>query len=364
MRPGLQAEVTASLRNGLPAALLLALSIGLVVAVGANLSNAFPSAERPFGWPGPANFENGVAMVRPELVLAASLPALLLGVRALPASRAGQKPIRPLGAILGSSALVGGAVLASTLIGAGVARQSPADAYLAFWVAHFLLAMACFSLGFLAHAATRNHAPLAALGAWGGFAFLMDNTVRWRLFRTSGYDQLASGALPTWFYAMQALSPISAYRATLILWRPGFRDYLEHAALDGAAMPTWLSASTLALVMLLLWVVLPLSAACALLALRARRDSGPTGRPAGKPSSPSSAASTVARQAPLLTPATAAASAMGMAPRIQAGAASSTVAPAGDGPGKLEAAAQPKSASPQAHAPRIGASLRPARQRR
>src|SRR5581483_12146089 len=71
------------LRRAWPYALVLALGLGAVVTVGANISNAFPSQARPFGWPGPASFENAVAMVRPDIVLATTLPALLLGATAL-----------------------------------------------------------------------------------------------------------------------------------------------------------------------------------------------------------------------------------------------------------------------------------------
>src|SRR5687767_1225726 len=58
---------------------VLAAVLGLLVVLGAHLSPAFPSAQKPFGWPGPTHFENGVAMVRAELALAGSLVPLILG---------------------------------------------------------------------------------------------------------------------------------------------------------------------------------------------------------------------------------------------------------------------------------------------
>jgi len=254
------ADVRAALRRGLPAAILLALGVGLTVAVGANLSNAFPSHDKPYGWPGAAVLEGGVAMVRPELVLATTLPALLLGVRTLPTVRKGRNDLMP--GLVAGAVLIPMALLAATLVGAAAAAQSPAASYEAFWAAHTLLALSAFALGAAATAlAGRRHGAVAALGAWTVFAVLMDDTVQWQVFRTQGYDNLAAGVLPGWFYAAQVLSPVSAYRAVLILWRPGFRNYLEHAALDKAALPGWLSPGVVALVMLLLWVALPLAVA-------------------------------------------------------------------------------------------------------
>jgi len=253
-------HLRAALRRGLPVAVLLALGVGLAVAVGANLSNAFPSHDKPYGWPGAAVLEGGVAMVRPELVLAATLPALLLGVRTRPVVRNGRNDLLP--GVAAGSALIALALLAATLIGAGAAAQSPAASYYAFWAAHTLLALSAFALGAAATAlAGRRHGAVAALGAWTAFAVLLDDTIQWQVFRQEGYDNLAAGMLPSWFYVAQVLSPVSAYRAVLILWRPGFRNYLEHAALDKAALPAWLTPGAAATAMLLLWVALPLAVA-------------------------------------------------------------------------------------------------------
>lgn len=278
-------DLRSALRQGLPFGLLLALSVGLVVAVGAHLSNAFPSESRPFGWPGPATFENGVAMVRPELVLATSVPALFLGLRTLPSSLGSRADLlgsrggimvhkdrfdyaRVLASVAAGVTLILLSILAALLVAVAVARASPPEAYFAFWVAHSLLALACFSIGFLARACTHRHATVAALGVWGSFAYLADNVVRWRLFRTEGYHNLTDAGLPGWFFLAQAMSPVSGYRATLILWRPGFRDYLEKAALDGATLPPWLSAPGIAAALLVLWVLLPLAVALLILRLR------------------------------------------------------------------------------------------------
>lgn len=268
--PGLRAPIAHALRSGLPVAVLLALTVGLAVAIGANLSNATPSKEQPFGWPGAANFEGGVATVRTQLVLAATLPALLLGLRLYPAGPTSDRGQSFLGAALAGFVLVPGAILAATCIGAVVAAASPPSAYLAFWVAHSLLALSCMALGLLARAATARHAPLAGLAAWSLFAVLLDDFVRWRLFRSEGYENLAAGNLPGWFYVLQVLSPIATYRALLIVWQPGFRDWLEHAALDDAALPGWLTPATLAAVLALLWVALPLGLAYLIVRLRSR----------------------------------------------------------------------------------------------
>ncbi|MCA1818817.1 MAG: hypothetical protein LC620_01980 [Halobacteriales archaeon] len=341
MRQGLR-ETLRALRAGLPVAVLLALAIGLAVAIGAQLSNAFPSAAQPFGWPGPANFENGVAMVRPELVLAASLPALLLGLNSIP--RDGRTPwtLPVLGA---GVALVAGATLAATLLAASVATISPGDAYFAFWAAHTLLALSFFAIGLLARAATRRHAAVAGLATWTVFGVLMDDFVRWRLFRSEGYDNLASGLLPNWFYVLQALSPVAAYRAILILWRPGFRDFLEHRALDKATMPGWLTPTLLSMVMVLLWVALPMGIAALLLHLRGRRKG------------------TAAPSAPLLPLAPAAGAAAGAMPAPDEAKASALVRVAPERPDRPPPVTGPRRPrlSADSRAETLRASFRPPR---
>lgn len=252
-----------ALRGAWPFAVVLAAGVGATVAVGANLSNAFPSEARPFGWPGPASFENGVAMVRPALVLATSLPALLWGATAL-ASHSPSRRLGPFGlAVASHAALAALSILLATAIGAWAASGGDGAAYRGFFVAHLLLAWSFYMLGLLASTLTRRHAVGAAVGLWVFPVAILDNLVQWRLFREAGYTALAAGQFPSWFYVTQALSPIAGYRATLILWRPGFRDWLEHAALDDAALPGWMTATNFALFVLLLWVVVPLLLAAA-----------------------------------------------------------------------------------------------------
>jgi hypothetical protein len=266
MRAGL-----ASVRSGAGLALVLAGGLGLALAVGANLSNAWPSAAHPFGWPGASNFDNAVAMVRPELVLAGSLPALLLGVRSGDAS-SGQRfrALRFLGTHAGSAVLLAAAAVGAASIGSWAASGTRPVAYWAFAGTHLLLAMAFYSLGVLAAAVTRRHAVALALAIWTAFVVLFEDVVRWQLFRQAGYNELAAGHFPTWFYAMQALSPVASYRAVLILARPAFRDGLEHATLDHANIPDWLTAGNFSSLMAAVWIVIPLALAAAIIAWRGR----------------------------------------------------------------------------------------------
>lgn len=287
------------LRDAWPSALLLAVALGAVLWVGVNLSNAFPSAAKPFGWPGPAAFENGVAMVRPELLLAGSLPALWLGLRILapddrptapPAGTPGASPAiapeapagpatagqpsgpavpwRTAGARLAVAlGLAAVAVLLGAAYGRHAAAATPASAWRGFVVAHILLAWAWLAIGVLASALSRQGPRAAALGlgAWLASTAVAEGAIKWRLFRTVGYDGLSAGQFPSWFYLAQAANPDACYRAVLILWRPGFRDWTEHAALDHAVMPGWMTASAFAWAMLGLWVILPLAGAAMVL---------------------------------------------------------------------------------------------------
>lgn len=261
-----------------PYAAVLALALGLAVVVGANLSNAQPSESRPFGWPGPSTFEFGVAMVRADLVLATTLPALLLGARALE----GRSPVRDgvgaLAATFGwhALALVLG-VLAAGGIGAWGSFKTPWETFYAFSTAHALLALAFYSLGALAGAAVPRFATPVALAVWAGFVLLYDNTVQWRVLREIGYPGVTTGAFPAWFYAAQALSPLTAYRAVLILWRPGFRNYVEQYALEKAVLPEWMVPATFVGLLLALWVLLPLGLALAAWKLRAWRSTRAAG---------------------------------------------------------------------------------------
>jgi hypothetical protein len=261
-----------AVRRAAPYAAILALGLGLAVALGANLANAYPSRTRPFGWPGASNFDGGVATVRPELVLAGSLPGLLWGLRSRPRPEARPRclPMVVVGWVA-DIALVCAAVLVATLIGAWGASDTPADAFWGFFAAHALLALSFYCIGALAAAVVRRHALAAGLAAWVVFAVLLDGFVRWRLFRDAGYDNLAAGRFPSWFYVSEALSPVAGYRAVLILWRRGFRDAVEHAVLDHAALPDWVTASTFALAVAVLWVALPLGLAAVAWWLRIRR---------------------------------------------------------------------------------------------
>lgn len=276
--PELLASVRGELRRAWPYALALALLLGAVVVVGANLSNAFPSQERPFGWPGPANLENGVAMVRTEIILACTLPALLLGATALRARDPREdSPADLLPALGVDVALLVVAAFAAALIAWIGAAKSPFPAVVAFGTAEALLALAFFSLGWLAAALFGSHGVAAAGAIWLFFTAVYENWTRVILFRQVGYGPLASGQFPSWFWASQALSPLTAYRGVLILWRRGFMDYLEKAALGSAALPAWMTPATFASVMIAMWVVLPLGLALGAWWLKGRRRPAPAG---------------------------------------------------------------------------------------
>lgn len=258
------APLRADLQRGLPLALVLALALGAVVGVGAHYSNAFPSEDKPFGWPGRAGFENAVAMVRGDLVLAATVPALVLGAIAL----RGLDPSRERGGRLAQAFATHAALLslgsfAGAGIGALVAARTPPEALFAFGVAHALLAVSFFALGFLWAALLRRHALAAAAATWLFFLAVYESLMRTILFRTVGYHELAAGNFPDWFWAAQAASPLSAYRGTLILWRPGFRDFMEKATLNGAALPDFLVPATFIALTLVVWILLPLGLALA-----------------------------------------------------------------------------------------------------
>lgn len=251
--------LTLELRRAAPYALLLALGLGAVVAAGAHLSNAFPSEKAPFGWPGPASFERGVAMVRSDLVLATTLPALILGARAL----RGREP-----ALHGASSLLAtygthgallalGVVIAAT-IGALGAGETPMDAWYAFVVAHAVLALSFYSLAFLCACFLREHALAGAGAIWVFFLGIYEAVTRTIVFRTEGFEKLNAGAFPDWFWAAQALSPLSSYTGILILWRERFRDYMETEVLKNAVLPAFLVPATFVAVAIVLWMLLPL----------------------------------------------------------------------------------------------------------
>ena len=265
-------------RRALPYALLLAVGLGVVVTAGAQYSNAFPSEKAPFGWPGPASFENAVAMVRSDLVLAASLPALLLGARALagrePAGgRKAEDPDAPEGAsrtredgrsfllqVYGiHAALLALAVVLGGALGAWGAGRTLFEAWQAFVTAHVVLVLSFYSLAFLWSSLLKEHALAAAAATWLAFLAVYEAVTRTILFRSEGYHNLAGGAFPDWFWVAQGFSPLSSYTGILILWRPRFRDYMESAALDGAALPAWLVPATFIALAAVLWIALPLA---------------------------------------------------------------------------------------------------------
>src|SRR5439155_24393078 len=132
---------------------------------------------------GPANFAAGVATVRPELILATSIPALILGVRLLAprAARPGQaapmKPARTLPAVplLTDLALLAAAVMVAAGIGARAAAKTSSDAFWGFTAAHLLLAWGFYCVGVLAASLTRRYALPVAVGAWVLFAVLLDD---------------------------------------------------------------------------------------------------------------------------------------------------------------------------------------------
>jgi hypothetical protein len=278
MRPSVLEARSGSLfavRRSWPYALVLALALGATVAVGVNLSNAYPSEAKPFGWPGAANFQNGVAMVRKEILLAASLPALGLALASLRPLEPRRHTVAFLGGIVGADllALALGVGLAGAW-GAWAASKATWGAYWAFVAAHVLLAWAFYSLTLLVAAAARPRATAAALALYTFYLAVFDNLLQWRVFREAGYHRLQAGQFPDWFLAAQAGSPISAYRGFLILDWPPFRDGLENAVLKGATLPPWANAATFAGVLLGLWIVLPLGLTASVWKLRALWSAG------------------------------------------------------------------------------------------
>lgn len=246
------------LLRALPYALLLTLALSTVLVIGVNLSNAYPSETREFGWPGTSPLWNGVATVRSDLVVATTLPALLWGVATLRNRDPRTERVGGIGVAMGlNAALVVLAVLVATTVGAVAASKVHANAFMALFAAHSLLALSFWSLALLCAALAGRWAVPAAAGVWLVFHAAYENATRWAVFRDAGYTALANGQFPAWFYAAQAFSPLSAYRGVLILWERGFMDYLEKAALGKAALPAWMNPGTFVALTLVLWVALP-----------------------------------------------------------------------------------------------------------
>ena len=255
-------QVRGEVRRALPYGLVLMLALGVALTVGAHQSNAFPSESRPFGWEGPARFESAVAMVRSDLVLAASIPALLLGARALAGREPSADRTSQLGVVLLAHALtLVVACLGAGAIGGMTTFKTTPNAYWAFSVAHALLALSFYSLAFLCAAVFRRHALPAAAAVWLLFNAAYEGLVRTLVFRQVGWHGVTTGEFPAWFYVAQAFSPLAAYRGTLILWERGFMDYLEQRVLGTAALPAWMNPATFAGLTLVLWVALPLGLA-------------------------------------------------------------------------------------------------------
>lgn len=291
-------EVRQHARRGWPVALVLAVALGVVVGLGALVANATPTEEQPEGWPGAAKFDNGVAMFRTQALLAATIPALLLGYRTARThlrERPGQGGAGRFVAADASLLVVG--VLIATVIASWIAAGTALRAYLVFWAAHSLLALAFYSLAFMAAALAPRRGLAVAAGVWLGFVALYDALVRWRLFRAVNYEALTSGLIPAWFYAAQVASPVAAYRGLLILAWPGFRDWEEQAVLRDAQLPSWASPVVF-LAFLLLWILVPLAIGSIAMAKRNR-----TTRPkvAPMPAAASPAPALVAAPAPQAT---------------------------------------------------------------
>lgn len=248
--------------RALPYALLLTLALSAVLVIGVNLSNAYPSEKRPFGWPGTSPFWNGVATVRSDLVVATTLPALLWGVAMVRNRDPRTERLGSLGfAMAVNAGLVVLAVLVATSVGSVVAFKQTPNAFFAFFAAHSLLALSFWSLAILCAALAGRWAIPAAAGVWLLFHAAYENVTRWAVFRDAGYNALSQGDFPAWFYVAQALSPLSAYRGVLILWERGFMDYLESYTIGKAALPAWVNPGTFMVLGLALWVALPLGVA-------------------------------------------------------------------------------------------------------
>lgn len=265
-------RVPPDVRAGLPYAVVLALSLGFAVVLGAHQSNAQPSPDRPFGWAGPSAFGNAVAMVRKDLVLAATLPALLMGANALRRRDPARDGALPLIGIFAAHALMlGVAALAAAQIGAWGSFYAPEGAFWAFTVAHGLLAIAFYAIGFLAATIAPRFALPAALAAWAAFVLYYDDLVETLVLREIGLPGVQEGAFPSWFFVAQALSPLAAYRGILILWREEFRDYVEKIILGEAQLPAWMNPGVFSAALFLLWIALPLALALGIWRLRAWR---------------------------------------------------------------------------------------------
>lgn len=252
----------------LPFGLILGLALGFAVFVGANMSNAFPSEDRPFGWPGPSNFSNGVAMDRSMFVLAATASGLLLGLWAFRRDVSRDMTLGDFGAAAVShlTLLFGGAYLGAG-IGDWAASETQPGTIHAFAVSHALLASAFYALGAVFAVSLGPVGAPAGAGVWVFYVALFENITRWRVFRDVGYHGIQAGQLPGWFYLAQAASPIALYRGLLIIWHPPFRNWEEQAVLADANLPAWMTPEILGAA-LAAWIVVPLEIAAIVVAVR------------------------------------------------------------------------------------------------
>jgi hypothetical protein len=257
----------------LPFALILASALGFTVWVGAELANAYPSDAAPMGWKGAASFDAGVATMRPQLVLAATIPGLLWGLSSVRRFKIGLTgPLRS-GALLLTDLVL---LASASWLGAVIAREGAAktsnEAFWAFTGTHGLLAASFYSLAVLSAVVLRTAPALIAGALWTGYAAVYDNFLRWKALREMGLAGLRAGALPGWFYLAQAASPIALYRALLIVWHKGFRDYEERAVLEGVTLPPWMTVDIIGSLIAFAWVLLPLEAAWIVWSLRYNHD--------------------------------------------------------------------------------------------
>ena len=257
----------------LPFAVVLALATGLCVWVGAELANAYPSDAAPNGWNGAASFDAGVATMRPQLIIAATVPGLLLGLMSVRRFKIGLTgPLRA-GALLAADlALIAVGVWFGAVIGRAGASKTSEEAFWAFTGAHGLLAASFYAIAVLSAVVLRTAPAIIAGITWVGYAAIYDNFLRWKALREMGLEGVRAGALPAWFYLAQAASPIALYRALLIVWHRGFRDYEERAVLEGAVLPPWMTPDTIGTLIAFVWVFLPLEAAWIVWSLRYNHD--------------------------------------------------------------------------------------------
>ncbi len=269
------------LRRAGPLCLLLAIGAAAAAILGAHVVNAWPTRSMPRGLPGPGSLEEAMSYVRTPVVLATTLPSMLLGFR----TASNLNPLHGWGPAVRRVAadlfLLAVAGWTAALLAAWGSGEAPGDVIEAVAWSTVLLAWSFHALGLAARISAPVLGGHVAVATWVGFHSLFENLVRWRLFRGSTYHELLAGNLPTWFLASQALSPLAAHRGMLILWREGFRSGLERETLRGAELPDWLGHELMAF-LLLLWTAIPLGVAALVWAMRCRAAREAAARPTPK----------------------------------------------------------------------------------